>query len=252
MRLHILGTSGAFPRAGDACPGYLLEAGDERILLDCGPGVLGRLPQFCRFLDLTAIIISHFHLDHYLDLYPLRYALQYTIRREGPAVRVPLYAPAGVGEVLNRLYPGPEEREKMSSVYEYREVSPGQTYRIGGLNCEFFPTVHPQPAYAVRVSGSKTFVYSGDTALSAEVARAAAGADLFLCEATLQEEWRDRTKAGHLTAAQAGQLGRDAGVKQLVLTHIWPEYNRVVTQAEAEATFGLGVKLAEPGKTYDI
>ncbi len=96
MRLTIVGAGPVMPNPGGASSGYLLTAGDTRLLVDCGPGVVSRLQRYVACADLTAIVISHFHSDHLLDLVPLRYGLQ--------------FAPGAKGRPRPRLYLPPDQR----------------------------------------------------------------------------------------------------------------------------------------------
>ena len=70
MRLTVIGSSPAWPNPGSAHSGYMLEADGSRVLLDCGPGVLGRLREHSTWPEVDAIAITHFHLDHWGDLVP--------------------------------------------------------------------------------------------------------------------------------------------------------------------------------------
>jgi ribonuclease BN (tRNA processing enzyme) len=70
VRLTVIGSSPAWPNPGSAHSGYLLQADGCRVLLDCGPGVLGRLRENAEWPDVDAIAITHFHLDHWGDLVP--------------------------------------------------------------------------------------------------------------------------------------------------------------------------------------
>ena len=75
MRLTILGASPACQNPGGACSGYLLEQDGAVVLIDCGSGVFGRLQQYVRPEQVRAVIISHMHADHTLDLVQYRYYL---------------------------------------------------------------------------------------------------------------------------------------------------------------------------------
>ena len=82
MEITVLGCWAPYPRAGGACSGYLIRGGGQNILLEAGNGSLSRLMGFLDFRRLDAVIISHLHPDHYLDLFPLRHAIE-GARRDG-------------------------------------------------------------------------------------------------------------------------------------------------------------------------
>src|SRR5262249_50874215 len=94
VRLTVVGSSPAWPNPGGAQSGYLVEADGGRLLLDCGPGVLPRL----RELDggwprLDAIVITHFHLDHWGDLVPWVWGTMFGLGHELDPVE--LWLPVG-------------------------------------------------------------------------------------------------------------------------------------------------------------
>ncbi len=93
MRLTILGGSAASPNTGMGGSGLLVESGRTRLVLDLGPGTLQELRRHTDFRTLDAVVISHMHVDHVLDLLSLRHALAYN---PIPApVPVPVYLPPG-------------------------------------------------------------------------------------------------------------------------------------------------------------
>src|SRR5262245_4932281 len=93
MRLHIVGCSPAWPDPGGVQSGYLVEEGERRLLLDCGPGVLPRLRQREAWPRVDAVVISHFHLDHWGDLVPWAFGASYGPGRG--ADRPELWLPPG-------------------------------------------------------------------------------------------------------------------------------------------------------------
>lgn len=253
MQLTVLGCWAPYPRAGGACPGYLLEAGDTNLLLDCGNGVLGNLQKHLDFRKLTGVIISHLHPDHYLDLFALRHAIGGAQRDGSRPESLALFLPEGPPEARMQL-------ARYQDVFRITAIegqnAAGQGWlesREGGCRLQFMPTEHPLPCYAVAVEfQGKRIVYTADTGWSEGLVPFLKGADLALCEASLQEEDAAYAAAGHLTARQAGELAQKAGVRNLVLTHFWPEYNLAVTKQEAQEVFGGVVELAEEGKAWQV
>ncbi|MBO0769668.1 MAG: MBL fold metallo-hydrolase, partial [Solirubrobacterales bacterium] len=113
MRLTVLGKSPSWQDADGACSGYLIEEDGYTLLLDCGNGVFSKLRHYCDYVDVDAVLISHLHADHLLDLVPFSYALSYAPRQQPVAVggwpgtdtpaRPQLYAPMGAGDMFRRL-----------------------------------------------------------------------------------------------------------------------------------------------------
>ena len=70
MQITVLGKSPSWQDAGGACSGYLVADGDTRLLLDCGNGVFAKLREHLQYTDIDAVLVSHLHADHILDLIP--------------------------------------------------------------------------------------------------------------------------------------------------------------------------------------
>lgn len=257
--LAVLGCWAPYPAAGGACPGYLLVSKNLSLFLDCGNGSLAWLRRCTDFRELTAVFISHFHPDHYVDLFCLRHALAGARREGSRSLPLPLIAPLAPEKDAEtwRSYP---------DVLEFRGIAPeacrsSLAVPLGELlgNCfqgasggrvSFLLTDHPLPNLAVRFENEgKTLVYTGDTGFFEALVEFAGGADLLVCEATLQEKDRGLGVSGHLTAREAGLLAASAGVKRLLLTHFWPEHDLRVTYREARAVFAGDLLLAREGLT---
>src|SRR5919202_3556415 len=113
MRLTVLGKSPSGQDADGACSGYLVEDGDTTVLIDCGNGVFSKLRRFRDYLAVDAVVISHLHADHFLDLVPFAYALTYAPRQQPVPVarwcgtdcpaRPKLYAPIGASTTFRRV-----------------------------------------------------------------------------------------------------------------------------------------------------
>lgn len=263
MSLTVIGCSAAAPRPGGACSSYLVRHADTTLLLDCGPDSLGFLRQHVNPRNLDAIILSHLHADHTLDLVPLRYLLQYgppeTTDAHGRDRRMPLYVPPGGPTFLAGLGAAMEGDggNDFWTPFEMIEYDPERTLAIGDLGIVFAPTRHYIPCWAMRITPNETdspvLVYGADTAPSPSVVALAGDADLLILEATLPHP-ETQEPMGHLTPVQAGELAEEAGgVSHLVLTHYWgivpPE--DMILQTEAVFTSGT-VSVAIEGETYSL
>ncbi|MHB9095452.1 MAG: MBL fold metallo-hydrolase [Eubacteriales bacterium] len=255
MKLTVLGCWAPYPRAGGACSGYLIQAGGKNILLECGSGVLSNLQKHIDFRHLDAVVVSHLHPDHYLDLFCLRHAVSGARRLDKGLQPIPLYVPMEPEESFRQL-------SRYSEAFNVRAIEKlpksqetGVTIyaaSIGSIRLSFARTDHPLPAYAVKVTGGGELFYSADTLWCEYLPGFAKGADVALCEASVIEEDREYTSVGHLTAAQAGVLARKAGVPRLVVTHFWPEYNLETIKAEAESGYGRPVTIAGEGLEVEV
>ncbi|MDQ0190221.1 MBL fold metallo-hydrolase [Alicyclobacillus cycloheptanicus] len=237
MRLHVLGYWGTYPGPGEATTGFLVETDTEKILLDCGSGVLAQLFHICDIPDLTGVVITHHHHDHVADLGVLSYSLLLARLRGTRTEELPFYMPPGEASLMRSLRGEP--------LIALREIDETSHVNVGDVTISFARTIHPVPCLAVRMEhNGKRFVFSADSAQSDTLTAFAADADLFLCEASMyagQEEEAKRT--GHLTAPQAGQTAAAAGARKLVLTH-YPHYgDHNDLREQASAAFGGEVEL---------
>ncbi|WP_067933858.1 MBL fold metallo-hydrolase [Alicyclobacillus kakegawensis] len=236
MKVHVLGFWGTYPEAGEATTGFLLESGDERILLDCGSGVLAQLFHVCPVERLTGVVITHHHHDHNADLGVLAYALlqaRLSGRRTAP---LPMYMLPGPGGLMEEL-----RREPLIRLHT---LKPDESVSVGGVSFTFAPTQHPVPCLAVRAEAEgRVFAFSADSSLVPELLQVARAADLFICEASMFDgQEKQAVHAGHLTARQAGQLAREAEAARLALTHYPHEGDISKLVQQAEAAYGRGVE----------
>jgi ribonuclease BN (tRNA processing enzyme) len=221
MRLTVVGCSPAWPNPGGAQSGYLVESDGGSVLLDCGPGVLARLRGGETSRDPDAIVITHFHLDHWGDLIPWVWrGLNLTGR--GATVRRPaLWLPPGGRELLERFgsllgFPDMFER-----VFETAEYTSGVPFAAGGCTIIAFRVPHYSVgSHALRVEGDgRVLAYSGDCGPAEALVSAADGADLFLCEATLLSGEEEGEPRGHLSLDEARAAFAASGAKELLITH---------------------------------
>ncbi|HEY7196908.1 MAG TPA: MBL fold metallo-hydrolase [Gaiellaceae bacterium] len=213
MQLTVIGSSPAWPNPGSAQSGYLLEgAASGKLLLDCGPGVLGRL-RARGPLDVDAVAITHFHLDHWGDLVPWAWLSAY-----GDAgMRAELWLPPGGSEQLATFASFWGNDAMFDRAFELHEYERGVPFEAAGFTIEARQVPHyTLTAFGFRVSeNGRLLAYSGDSAPGEQLADLARGADLFLCEATLKSPDRDGPPRGHLTAEEA----HAASDGRLLLTH---------------------------------
>jgi len=243
MKIIVLGNYGPYPPAGGSCSGYLLEQDGCYILLDCGNGVLSNLQHFIEITDLSAIIISHLHSDHISDLFILRYAWQMEMAKD-PAIKpLTIFAPSVPEAEFMRI--------PYKDVFRLEALDKQKEVQIGPFTFSFLQTIHPVPCYAVSivVEGQKNFVYSADTEYFSGLKDFSAGASLLLCEANYLEEDLQQGKTNHMSAFQAGSLALEAGVKDLLLTHLPAYRNGTLYLEEARKIFPR-VSIAEEGRVY--
>ncbi|MGZ4139000.1 MAG: MBL fold metallo-hydrolase [Actinomycetota bacterium] len=246
MELTVLGADGTFPRAHSACSGYLIEHDGFKLWMDAGNGTLAFLQQHASMDDVDAIFISHSHVDHCADLYPFFYQLINTRRT------VPLWTAPGVRDTLQSLI-GEGSREDFDTLLKWHVLDTGDVADIGPFRFEAFDAAHSTINATVRVqAGGRTLCYSGDTGPNPDLAVAARGADLFVCEASWLEKDDGVMEPIHMKAAESGAAARDAGVKRLVLTHVWPVNPLEQVREEASKTFDGTIEFARETTTTTI
>jgi ribonuclease BN (tRNA processing enzyme) len=265
VRITVLGKSPAWQDAGGACSGYLVEEDGTLLLVDCGNGVFGKLRQHRDYVEVDAVVVSHLHADHFLDLVPYAYALTYAPRQQPVPVggwpgtdhpaRPRVFAPVGASEAFRRIVGSWGSEDLVENAFEIHEYSPAQELEIGALRVRLHEVPHFLPTCAIEVraaaDGAARFTFGADSAPNEEIVRFAQGTDLLLIEATLPSPERGGVR-GHLTPAEAGEHGRRAGAKRLVLTHFSDELDERWVRQEAERTFGGPVSLAREGAVYEV
>ena len=236
MELTVLGCSGSYGApVGGACSGYLLRAGSSTIWLDCGNGSFANLQQHVHPADLTAVVITHAHPDHCVDIYGLHVLYKYGLEQNC----LPVYAPEGVERKLEQLV------GTWTDTFDWKIVGDGATVTIDDAELCFSKTQHPVPTLAVDIAhGGKRLVYTSDTGPDWSVEAFQPGADLVLSEATYQHD--DIRAPIHLSARQAGEAARAANARRLMLTHLWPTLDPVASVEEGSDAFGHAVTLAAP------
>jgi ribonuclease BN (tRNA processing enzyme) len=264
MRITVLGKSPSWQDADGACSGYLVEVDGTNVLLDCGNGVFSKLRRYCDYVCVDAVVISHLHADHFLDLVPFSYALTYAPRQQPvPVARWPgtaeparpkLYAPRGARETFRRVVGAWGNDDLIEAAFDLHEYEPTDELQIGPARVRFQAVPHFLPTFAIDFSGSNgdgRFTYGADCSPTEELVRFAEGTDLLMIEATLPRPERTGVR-GHLTPAEAGAHGQRARARRLVITHISDELDELWARTEAERAFGGRVSVAHEGAVYTV
>jgi ribonuclease BN (tRNA processing enzyme) len=264
MRLTVLGKSPSWQDAGGACSGYLLEEDGVTVLLDCGNGVFSKLRRYRDYTRVDAVLISHLHADHFLDLVPFAYALTYAPRQQPvPVDRWPgtsspacprLIAPPRARDIFRRVVGAWGSEDLIEKAFALEEYEESSLPEVGPLRFSFRLVPHFQETFAICVrsaNGGGRLVFGADSRPTEELVQFARGADLLLIEATLPRPERTG-KRGHLTPREAGEHGRDSGVRRLVLTHISDELDQLWARKEAAAVFDGPVEVAQEGAVYSL
>jgi ribonuclease BN (tRNA processing enzyme) len=243
LTLTVLGCDGSHAGPGGAGSGYLVRewSSGTALWLDAGPGTFANLQRFTDPMALTAIVLSHEHVDHWGDLEGLVTAAKWTARFDRDPI--PVLAAPGIGPRLGQDSHG---------VLAWREVGNGDDAEVDGLRLRFSRTAHPVETLAVRLeSPSGVMGYSADSGPSWPLRSLGQDLDLALCEATYTEDYA--TDDGiHMSGTQAGRAAKDARARRLVITHRWAKVPAAAVLAEAAAAFGGRVDAAEIGLGFSL
>jgi ribonuclease BN (tRNA processing enzyme) len=259
MRLTVLGRSPARPNPGEPCAGYLLDAARTRVMVDAGPGTVAQL--LCRTspAELDAVVISHMHTDHFLDLVTLRYAYPW---REIAQPRLRVVLPPGSADQMAdaaRAAGFPDFFDRSFALEEHDE----RAFEIGELRFEPLRMQHFVPTWGFRINArgtgerpAATLAYSADTAPCEPALDLASEADLFVCEAALRSIAEDAPppeERGHLTASEAGEIATRARARRVVLTHLPVDDGQGTWALEqARTTYSGPLEVAGLLHTYEV
>ncbi len=230
MRLTVLGRSTAVPNPGEACSGHLVEAGETRVLVDVGPGVVAQLLKLYQPTDLTALVISHMHADHMLDLVTLRYAFPWV---HPPPARLPVVAPPGSMDQLLDLARAAGDARFFETTFDIREHDGASELAFNGLRLTPMETQHYVPTWGFRIAASRaggdgaaarTLAYSADSGPCDALLELARDADLLIHDAMHSDhDYQLRRGWGHSPARAGVAVAERAGAKRLALFHHSPD-----------------------------
>jgi ribonuclease BN (tRNA processing enzyme) len=254
MRLTILGRSPASPNPGEACAGYLIEGDGSRVLVDIGPGVVAQLVRRHHPDELNAVVVSHMHADHMLDLVTLRYV--YPWRDLRPDERLSVFLPPGSADQMLDLAKGVGSARHFESCFRLAEHDGSTPLSFGSMSLTPVETQHYIPCWGFRVEADgRRLAYTADTAPCGGLTDLADGADLLLSEATLRsldEDAQPPEPRGHLTPAEAGEAARDGSSRRLMLTHMPVNGDGSWARTTASEAFEAEVEIAEPSTIYEV
>jgi ribonuclease BN (tRNA processing enzyme) len=216
VKVTVLGGCGAWPAAGQACGGYLVEHEGFRVLVDPGYATLPRLLAGTRAEQVDAVLVSHGHPDHCSDLNPL---LRARALADAPPPALPVYAPPGALDAVLAL----DNPRMLAGSFTRHDLRPGTPEEIGPFRLDAFMLPHHVPNAGLRLTGGgKVIAYTGDTGPSPDLAVLADDADLLVAEATYPVRVPEADAPYLSSALDAGRTASAAGVARLLLTHLWP------------------------------
>lgn len=245
FRVTVLGSSGSYASSDNPCTGYLVRSAGATVLLDAGPGTLGPLQREIDITDLDAIVLTHSHPDHWLEVPVLRNVfLYFVVRRD-----VPVYATAETTKLNAAITIGKDDP------FRWTTIDPSSDFTIADQRWRFGLADHPVETLGPRVDcDGRSLVFTADSGPGwnyASVDGVDDPVDLALSDASHLQAYEGRG-IPHMSARESGLRAREAGVRRLVITHLVPGSDPDAHRAEAEAAYGGPVEVALPGLTFEI
>ena len=248
MKFIVLGSGTCVPSLKRNAPGYYLEAEGCKVLVDCGSGTLLQLEKAgISYKDIDAVFITHTHPDHFADLMPLIQALlatpQFTREKD-----LSLFCPGDFAVYYKKAVASVLGNPQGFSVVVEDALD---NVQFGPFHVTTAKTVHGAGSIAYRFEcGGRSIVYTGDADYGQDVIDLAHGGDLLIADCSFPDELKVK---GHLSAKECGIAAKEAGVKKLVLSHIYPtgspDSDRV---GESRAEFDGPVVLAEDLMEFNV
>jgi len=241
LTLTVLGCSGTYPGEGGACSGYLVRSPGASLVLDLGAGTLANLQGHLALGEIDAVVLSHVHPDHWLDLPVLRNAMRYVLGIDG----LPVYGTAETWLMAEVII------GELPPTMAWHSIDESSVVEVGDQVLRFSRTDHPVETLAVRVdAGGRSLLYSADTGSGWDPGLVGTDVDLMVCEASLQPGHEGQVQ--HLSARQAGKLARTLGAGRLVVTHVVPGVEPETQLDLAEQAFGGPVELAAANRSFEV
>jgi ribonuclease BN (tRNA processing enzyme) len=246
MNLTVLGTGTIAFSPTRSCAGYYIEAGEAKVLMDCGSGTTRRLAELqIPWQAISHVVLTHFHIDHFADLPSIIFAWKYgqLPHRSTP---IDVIGPPGTKDLMQRLA-GAYGDWVTAPGYAVRvtELPPGAPFDLGGaaLACTKVPHTPESVAYSIT-EGGRRLVYSGDTGFDPVFAEWARGCDVMVLECSLPQSM---AIVEHLTPEQCGEIARLAEPRRLVLSHLYPPVEAVDVAAIVAAKYSGPLVIAHDG-----
>lgn len=249
LRLDVVGAGPAYTdRAGATGAAYLVRSGPTALLLDLGQGSFPRLAGLIEPSTLTAVVVSHLHPDHFIDLVALRHYLRWEF---DPVARVRVLGPAGLGDRLDALH---AESGWSAAALDVEALSPGSR-DLGTLTVEAARIAHTEDSYGIRVSiageAGPGLVYSGDCGRAEDLDALVQPGDTILAEASFGPG-PVSPGAAHLDGPAVGRLATRTGAGRVLVTHIQMGFDLGATRRSVEAVYAGPVTIVAPGDRMDL
>jgi ribonuclease BN (tRNA processing enzyme) len=249
VRFTVLGSSGTYPTPTNPASSYLVRTNEATIWCDAGHGGFQALAAAIDPADIDAILVSHRHPDHCVDVFAAFHAFAYG---PNPIHSIPFFAhPSVIDHLTGFLDAG--SGHQIHTVFDFNPIEAAGGFSVADLTMRAVPMDHSVPTFGFgfEAQGRRLF-YTADTGPNGSWVEEVGPADLLVSEASLQGDAGDDGYRQHLTAARAGEIASRVGATRLLLTHIPPYLDPLRSVREAETEFGRTVMAAVPGATHEV
>ena len=234
MQFVVLGSGTSVPHPKRSSSGYWLETENGSLMLDFSASAIHRIAQEnLDWANLDAIWISHFHLDHVGGLAPFLFGTKYAPETQKRTKPLRIFGAKGLKNLLEAF-----DRANDYGLFEQPfpleiiEIEPLEKFEIlSEVEAVAISTPHTTESLAIHLRNKrdKTLVFTADTGFTKDLATLARGADLLVMECSFV---KNKPVEKHLELAEAMYLTRVAKPKQVLLTHLYPEWDAVDFQTE--------------------
>jgi len=257
MQLVVLGSGTSVFHPQRASAGFWLETEAGSILLDCGADSPHRMAQEnLDWSNLDAIWISHLHLDHCAGLAPFLFGIKWAPEIDKRQKPMRIFGCQGIEKLLKAIDNAHNYKLfDQKFAIEIHEFAPAETVHavdiLPGLKAEIISTPHRAESLAIRLTDQScaTIVYTSDTGFSEAVGFFARNADLLILECSF---YRHKPARKHLELAEAMRIAELAEPKQLLLTHLYPEWDEIDLEGEARKLWAGATTAARDGLRLEI
>lgn len=245
LSVTVLGSSGSYASPTNPCTGFLVRSAGAAVVYDCGPGTLGPLQTAIDLAEISAVVLSHCHPDHWMELPVLRNVFTWF----QPRAEVPVFGTHET-EVMEKAVT--VEVPGVDSPFAWTTINAASELQIGDQQWTFSQTDHPVETLAARIAvGDRSIVFSSDSGPHWDYLEFGGGADGVFCDASHLASFENQG-IPHMSAREAGAKADAAGVARLVLTHLVPGSDPDAHREEAQAAYRGPVDVALPGGVFDF
>jgi len=247
MRLTVLGAGPAYTdRQGASGACYLVSEDATHVLLDLGQGSFPRIFPHVAPQDLAAVVVSHLHPDHFIDLVPMRHYLRYELH---PSRRVRVVGPGALADRLDALH---GELGFAAAALDTERLGEAPR-RIGALGLQARLVAHTEESYAVRVAGAdgRGLVYTGDCGRADDLRPLIQPGDALLAEASFGPG-PVPADVLHLDGPAVGRVAAATGAGRVLLTHLLMGRDPDETIASVRTCYDGPVEMVWPGTSIEV